>query len=126
MFSHVTLGTNDVEKALKFYDAVLGTLGIERFHTGDWGAGYGTMQGAQTWVMNPYDGQDARSGNGVHIAYLASSRAAVDEFHQVALANGATDEGAPGLRQHYHPNYYGCYVRDLDGNKLQAVCHTPE
>lgn len=126
MFSHVTLGTDNVEKALEFYDAVFETLGVERFYTGDWGAGYGSLETTQTWVMKPYDGKAAQSGNGVHIAYRADSRAAVDAFHRVALEMGGTDEGAPGLRPHYSPNYYGCYVRDLDGNKIQAVCHKPE
>jgi len=60
------------------------------------------------------------------VAFLAADRAMVDAFHAVALAHGGTDEGVPGLRPQYHPNYYGAYVRDPDGNKLQAVCHRAE
>lgn len=123
MFSHVTIGTNDPERALKFYDAVMATLGHERFFTGDGYAGYGSQTGDQTWITRPFDGKPASVGNGMHIAFLAPDRATVDAFHATALANGGTDEGAPGPRPHYHPNYYGAYVRDLDGNKLQAVCH---
>ena len=64
-----------------------------------------------------------RAGNGVTVAFDAPSRAAVDAFHAAALAAGGSDEGPPGIREHYHPNYYGAYVRDPDGNKLCVVCH---
>lgn len=123
MFSHVTIGSNDPERSWKFYDAIMDTLGHERFFTGDGYAGYGSQNGNQTWVTRPLDGKPATVGNGTHIAFLAQDRATVDAFHAAAMANGGTDEGAPGLRPHYHPNYYGAYVRDPDGNKLQAVCH---
>jgi len=76
-------------------------------------------------VVRPLDGAAAGAGNGVTVAFAAPTRAAVDAFHAAALAAGASDEGAPGLRPHYHPNYYGAYVRDPDGNKLCAVCHSP-
>jgi catechol 2,3-dioxygenase-like lactoylglutathione lyase family enzyme len=76
--------------------------------------------------MSPYNGETATVGNGVHVAFKADNRAAVDAFHAAALAAGGTDEGAPGLRPHYHEHYYGAYVRDPDGNKLQAVCHAAE
>jgi len=85
---------------------------------------FGLPTGPKTFIGTPFDGQEARAGNGVHIAYFAADRATVDAFHAAALANGGSDEGAPGLRPHYHPNYYGAYVRDPDGNKLQAVCHS--
>ena len=65
----------------------------------------------------------ASAGNGVTVAFTVPSRAAVDAFHAAALANGGTDEGPPGLRTHYHPDYYGAYVRDPEGNKICAVCH---
>jgi predicted lactoylglutathione lyase len=74
-------------------------------------------------VVRPYDKGQASPGSGVTVAFNANSRAAVDAFHAAALAAGGTDMGAPGLRTHYHPNYYGAYVRDLDGNKICAVCH---
>ena len=123
MFSHVTIGTNDFDKASPFYDAVMAALGHERFYSGDGHFGYGQAQGDQTWLVSPFDRQPATVGNGTHIAFLAEDRAAVDAFHAAALAHGGSDEGAPGLRPHYHKNYYGAYVRDPDGNKLQAVCH---
>lgn len=126
MYSHTTVGTNDPERAQKFYDAVMATLGHECFFREGGYAGYGEPRGDQFWVMPPFDKADARPGNGVHIAFLARDRAQVDMFHAEALAHGGTDEGAPGLRPHYHANYYGAYVRDPDGNKLQAVCHGAE
>lgn len=124
MFSHITLGTNDFEKAAAFYDAVFAALGIEQLFKLDGLAAYGTMTGPKTFIVPPFDGNAAKPGNGVHAAYLAKTRAEVDAFHAAALAHGGTDEGAPGLRPHYHPNYYGAYVRDPDGNKIQAVCHS--
>lgn len=73
--------------------------------------------------MKPFDDNPATAGNGAHIAFLATRRSAVDAFHAAAMANGGSDEGAPGPRPHYHDHYYGAYVRDPEGNKLQAVCH---
>lgn len=77
------------------------------------------------WILRPYDKKAASAGNGVTVAFETKSRAAVDAFHAAAMAAGATDEGPPGLRLHYHPDYYAAYVRDLDGNKICAVCHAP-
>ena len=126
MFSHVTLGTNDFAAATAFYDAVFATLGIGRFFFEEGYAGYGESRGDQTWIMQPFDGKPASVGNGTHIAFLAPDRASVRAFYEAALAHGGSDEGTPGPRPHYHRNYYACYVRDPDGNKLQAVCHKPE
>ncbi len=128
MFSHMTLGTSDLAAAVAFYDAVLAPLGIVRkFFSPDHGyAGYGpSAGGAGLFICRPYDGGEATAGNGTHVAFLAPDRAAVDAFHAQALALGAADEGAPGPRPHYHEHYYGAYVRDPDGNKLQACCHDP-
>ncbi|MBI4274737.1 MAG: VOC family protein [Rhizobiales bacterium] len=130
VFSHVTVGTADIPKAARFYDAVLAPLGLIRNKTHKVAIGYapGDFAGINEpfWVLRPYDRKAASAGNGSMVAFTVSSRAAVDAFHAAALANGGTAEGAPGLRAHYHPNYYGAYVRDLDGNKLCAVCHVPE
>ena len=126
MFSHATVGTNDFDRAVAFYDAVLGAVGIERFFMQDGYAGYGAPADNQFWVLKPYDGKPAAPGNGTMTAFLAPDRHAVTEFHAAALAHGGTDEGGPGLRPEYHENYFGCYVRDPDGNKLCCVCHRKE
>lgn len=130
MFSHVTLGTNDMARARVFYDAVLTTLGLKRLADfGEAGIAYGRPGEHDAlvpfWVLTPFDRGRATFGNGTHVALLAPSRAAVDAFHAAALAEGGSDEGRPGLRPAYHAHYYGAYVRDPDGNKLQAVCHDP-
>lgn len=126
MYSHVTLGTNDFEKAEKFYDAVMGALGHPVMFKASGVLSYGTPTGEKLFILKPFDQKEARPGNGVHAAFKVESRATVDAFHAAALANGGSDEGPPGLRPHYHPNYYGAYVRDPDGNKIQAVCHRSE
>ena len=82
------------------------------------------MTGEKIFIGATFDGKPATCGNGTHVAFLAKDRATVDAFYTAALAQGGSDEGPPGLRAHYHPNYYGAYVRDPDGNKLQAVCHS--
>ncbi len=127
MYSHVTVGTNDIERAMRFYDAVLAPLGLERHKTYRIALGYAPKGfsgiNAPFWILRPYNRKEASAGNGPMAAFAAQTRAAVDAFHAAALANGGTDEGPPGLRTHYHPNYYGAYVRDPDGNKLCAVCH---
>jgi catechol 2,3-dioxygenase-like lactoylglutathione lyase family enzyme len=124
MFSHFTLGSNDLEKAWAFYDAVGAPLGLARLNTYPEAAGYGPKGGRpQLWVLRPLDKQPASVGNGITIGLDAPNRAAVDAAYAAAMVKGAKDEGAPGLRPHYHPNYYGAYVRDLDGNKVCIVCH---
>ena len=123
MFSHVTLGTADLERARAFYEPVMATLGIGEPFSLPGRLVFGDMTGAKLFVGAPFDGGSASHGNGTHVALTAPTRAAVDAFHAAALVHGGTDEGAPGMRPHYHTNYYGAYVRDPDGNKLQAVCH---
>ena len=127
MFSHVTVGTSKLTRALRFYDAALAPLGLQRTRTFKLAASYAPpdFSGVNEpfWVVRPLDGQAATAGNGVTVAFDAASRAAVDAFHHAALAAGGTDAGAPGLRTHYHPDYYGAYVCDPDGNKVCVVCH---
>lgn len=127
MYSHVTVGTNDIERAGRFYDAVLAPLGIVRHKSFRVALGYAPEAfsgiNAPFWVLRPYDRKGASAGNGPMAAFAAGTRAAVDAFHAAAMAHGGTDEGPPGVRTHYHPDYYGAYVRDPDGNKLCAVCH---
>jgi catechol 2,3-dioxygenase-like lactoylglutathione lyase family enzyme len=123
MLLYLTVGSNDIARSGAFYDAVLGTLGISRLKTLDHEIAYGSAaEGAlRLWVTSPYDKRPASSGNGSMLAFTASTRAAVEQFHQAALAHGGSDEGKPGLRP-YGENFYACYVRDPDGNKLSAVC----
>ena len=123
MFSHITLGTNDLERARRFYEPVMATLGVDQPFKLPATLVFGELAGLKLFIVSPFDGGEAKPGNGPHAAFLAPDRSAVDAFHAAALAHGGTDEGAPGLRPHYHANYYGAYVRDPDGNKLQAVCH---
>ena len=128
MFSHVTLGSNDVAKAKPFYDAALAPLGLKVVDTFKGAVAYAQSDepGPRLWIVTPFDNRPASFGNGTHVALQAPTRAAVDAFHAAALANGGSDEGAPGLRPQYRENYYGAYVRDPDGNKLQAVCYAAE
>ena len=120
------IGARDVEALARFYDAVLLPLGLER--------GPDSVAGPKgvCWrvpgrrhptfdVQEPFDGAPASAGNGTMLAFLAPSRAAVDAAHAAALAHGGTDEGAPGLRTRYAPDYYGAYMRDPEGNKLHVV-----
>jgi len=116
MIGYVTIGANDFEKAKGFYDAVLAELGGARSMTMDRMQGYSAKGGgAMLAVCKPYDEKPATAGNGTMVSLAAPSRELVDKVHATALANGATDEGAPGLRGE---TFYGAYFRDLDGNKL--------
>lgn len=129
MFSHVTLGTRDIARAIAFYDQVLAPLGLARQES-DLAKGYAGYAAApeatpQFWVLRPIDGRPASAGNGTTVAFEARDRAAVDAVHAAILAAGGGDEGGPGLRPHYHADYYGAYARDLDGHKLCVVCHRP-
>ena len=127
MLLYVDVGSNDLGRSARFYDAVLGALGYERQRSGSEGLGYGApgMEQPVFWVMRPWDGKPATIGNGSMPAFTAPSRAAVDAFHAAGLAQGGTDEGAPGLRP-YRADFYACYLRDPDGNKLSAVCEAVE
>lgn len=129
-FSHVTIGSGNLNRAMRFYDAVLAPLGVKRHVTAKVAIGYAPEGfagvNAPFWVVRPYDRNAATPGNGPMVAFEAQTRAAVDAFHAAVLANGGSDEGAPGLRPHYHANYYGAYARDPDGNKLCVVCHRAE
>ncbi len=121
-FLYITLGTNDLARAARFYDAALAPLGLIRRATYDDEVGYGFKNDQRTrlWITRPYDGRPATVGNGSMLALDAADQQTVDAFHKAALAAGGTDEGAPGLRP-YGPSFYAAYVRDPDGNKLSAV-----
>lgn len=128
MFSHASVGTNDIELAIRFYDAVFNTIGIKRDSRGDGWASYGEFGDVGInvfWVLTPIDGKPATAGNGTNIAFLANSRDEVDAFYQTAIELGGECEGKPGIRADDHPNYYAAYVRDLDKNKIVVVHHYP-
>jgi len=123
-FTHVTVGTNDLNKARAFYDSVLAPLGLKRLKDfGDGGSCWGQST-EEFMVLKPADGKPATHANGGTISFEAPSRAAVAAFHRAALAAGGKDEGAVGPRG-FWPNAYAGYVRDLDGNKLAAYCFKP-
>ncbi|KAA1178909.1 VOC family protein [Rhizobium tropici] len=121
MLDHVTIGVRDLERSKIFYDRALRPLGIERLYAeGQTFAGYGAKPKAFFWI-----GQRDAPQTSAHVAFTAGSRKIVDEFHQAALAAGGIDNGAPGLRPHYHQNYYGAFILDPDGHNIEAVCHLP-
>lgn len=120
MLAHVSIGTNHFEHATAFYDAVLRTLGVSRLKDFPGHVGYG-RSAAEFWISTPIDGRPASVGNGTHFAFLAQSRGEVDAFYAVAIASGGTGDGPPGPRPHYGAAYYACFVRDLDGHKIEAM-----
>ena len=118
----VMVGTNDLEKSSKFYDAILTHLGMKRVTITERYIGYGHSNedsGVKFYITKPHNKENANAGNGTMVALSAETKEAVDKFHKTALENGATDEGAPGPRS--DGNYYG-YIRDHDGNKITARC----
>lgn len=118
MLGYVTLGTNDLERACAFYDALMGSIGEGRIFDEDGFVAWGGEAGLPAVsVTKPFDGNDATVGNGVMVAMAMPSKEAVDAFYAKALELGATDEGAPGQRGE---GFYAGYFRDLDGNKLNA------
>ena len=127
MFSHLTVGTNDLARAKAFYSGVGAALGLLPMLEYPTGIGYGRKGGRpHLWIVMPLDKKPATAGNGITIGLEADNRAAVDAAYAAGMAAGGTDEGKPGLRTHYHPNYYGAYIRDPDGNKVCAFCQLPE
>ena len=121
IFTHVVLGANDVAQSRRFYDAALAPLGVNNLGPmGDNGYLYGA-QGPEFLITKPRDGKPACLANGGTIGFAAATRAAVRAFHAAALANGGTDDGAPGPRS-FTPTAYAAYVRDPIGNKICAYC----
>ena len=127
ILDHIGVPVSDYARSVAFYDAVLAPLGIRRVMEvtaemtgGDAHAGYGLAK-PEFWI-----GTDAALKGRLHVAFTAPSRAAVDAFHAAAITAGAGDNGAPGIRAHYHPDYYGAFVLDPDGHNIEAVCHRPE
>jgi len=125
MLHHVSVGTNNIAEARAFYDPVMNVLGLRVLSADDESVDYGTSDIFFS-VETPVDRRKASSGNGVHIAFKAMTRTMVDKFYAVALANGGKDAGAPGLRPEYDAHYYGAFVCDPDGNKIEALTLTAD
>ena len=122
MLDHVTIGVSNVEQSKEFYDRALRPLGITRLYAeGEGFAGYGVGRKAFFWI-----GRRDTPQTGAHIAFTAQDRAVVDGFYREAIAAGGRDNGTPGIRPNYHPNYYGAFVLDPDGHNIEAVCHSPQ
>jgi catechol 2,3-dioxygenase-like lactoylglutathione lyase family enzyme len=124
MIHHVSVGVRDVARAAKFYDAVLRTLGYKRVmeflpHA----IAYGTDH-PEFWIQTPIDQKIPSSGNGAHVGFKAASKAQVGKFHAAALAQGGSNNGEPGPRADYGPAYYGAFIYDLDGNKIEATLYS--
>jgi catechol 2,3-dioxygenase-like lactoylglutathione lyase family enzyme len=122
MIHHVSIGTNDLPRSKRFYDAVLPIVGILPLSEADDGIGYasGTFHFS---VQVPIDGEPATVGNGSHVAFAVETRDMVDRFHATAVEHGGVSDGDPGLRSPYDAHYYGAFVRDPDGNKIEAVTY---
>ncbi len=129
MFSYVSIGTNDLPRAVAFYDAVMAPLGHTRIDL-DLDGGNATWglndPGPHLWVTRPFDGAKARPGNGTMFSLLADTRTQVRAVHAAAMAQGGICEGPPGLRPQYGATFYAAYLRDPDGNKFNIVCYTAE
>ena len=121
MIAYSTLGVNDMDRAIAFYDAVFAALGVRRETTSPTWTGYvRDGEAGRFFLTRPFDRAQASFGNGTMLAFLAKDRASVDAFFQNALAQGGADEGPPGVREGMNPVFYAAYVRDPDGNKLCA------
>jgi catechol 2,3-dioxygenase-like lactoylglutathione lyase family enzyme len=119
--SHVSLGTNNLDRAAVFYDRVLAPLGIRRIEAFPGAIGYG-RRFPEFWIQVPVDGRPAAVGNGTHVGFFAADRAGVEAFHAAGLAAGGTCEGPPGKRPHDGDSYFGAFLRDPDGHKVEAMC----
>lgn len=128
MIDHVGFPVSDFKRAKAFYATALAPLGYsllmeataEQTESGVPAAGFGKDGKPDFWI-----GAEGALGKPIHLCIVAADRAAVDAFYRAALDAGASDNGAPGIRAHYHPNYYGAFVRDPEGHNLEAVCHSP-
>ena len=129
MLDHISLGTANLARARKFYDAALKPLGYKMvWPVAGYGYGYGAVKGEpKFWIGLPLaKRRKPRASAGTHVAVMAENRKAVDAFYKAAIRAGAKDNGKPGLRPEYHANYYGAFVFDPEGHAIEAVCHKPE
>lgn len=127
MFSHIIVGARDLDRMTRFYTPVLAAIGLVLMPDEDDGgpAGQGWHRPGTRWpqfyIQEPFNGSPAAPGNGTQVSFACASPAQVDAAWAAALANGGSDEGPPGVRAHYDPDYYGAYCRDPEGNKLCFV-----
>jgi catechol 2,3-dioxygenase-like lactoylglutathione lyase family enzyme len=127
MIDHLSITTTELDRAQAFYDVVLGALGYPRVNRRERAIGYGerhATDGAPAYI-SIYLSANVVPDNR-HWCFRAPSRAAVRAFHRLAIAHGGTDDGPPGIREHYSPTYYAAFVRDPDGNRIEAVTRRPE
>lgn len=120
IISHVSIGTNDFEKARAFYQQVLAVLDIQILMDLPGATAFGRLY-PEFWVQTPIDGKPATTGNGSHFAFVAKNKEEVHVFYDAAIAAGAICDGPPGPRPEYSDAFYGCYLRDLDGHKIEAT-----
>jgi len=125
MLHHLSFATNDLVRAGRFYDATLGALGYRRVCDSDWFIGYGIEDNKDKFALKRQEEPISVPGEGFHLAFAASSRAAVDAFYAAAMSLGATDNGGCGLHEEYGSNYYAAFVIDPDGYWIEAVINTP-
>lgn len=121
MFDHLGFGVTNLAESKAFFLKALQPLGVEIAMEGPYGVGLGLDQKPYLWLSKTHEAPAH-----LHIAFVAASRAQVDAFYKAALTAGGKDNGAPGLRPQYHPNYYGAFVIGPDGHNIEAVCHKPE
>ena len=121
MFDHVSIGVADIARSKKFYDATLKPLGLSLLSDGESSLGYGE-KAVQLWLGATKKPVKADMESGLHFCFLARDRAAVDAFHAAALKAGGKDNGKPGVRKDYSPNYYAGFVIDPDGYRIEAYC----
>lgn len=128
MFDHLSITTTDLDRAQAFYDAVLAPLGVPRVNRREQAIGYGERPGVDggPCYISIFLSRGELVADNRHWCFRAPSRAAVRAFHTAALAHGGADDGPPGIRERYSPDYYAAFVRDPDGNRLEAVTRQPE
>lgn len=123
LLDHVSITVSDLDRAGAFYDAALGALGIAREWRREDRIRYGERGAPGETYVSIVTAPQGPGGYPGHWAFRAPDRASVDAFHAAGLANGGDDDGAPGLRPAYHEHYYGAFLRDPDGSRVEAVCH---
>jgi catechol 2,3-dioxygenase-like lactoylglutathione lyase family enzyme len=121
MIAHVSIGAHDITRARRFYDAALKPLGYSCLFSGDGSLGYGA-KAPEFWISATSHPVPADDQSGLHFCFTAPTRAAVDAFHKAALNTGGRDNGRPGLRSDYGPNYYAAFAVDPDGYRIEAWC----